>query len=108
RLEACRAKPLPVTERNRQRLARFLEDALQIVREDRERPDLLLDVGASMTLIVELDVLEVLALSLAERDQLVAEYARLRNPTARVVHAVDHEELRAHLVGELDRAPIAP
>src|SRR5207247_8519733 len=46
-----------------------LEDALQVVGEDRERADLLLDVGATVALVGELDVLEVFAFSLAEREQ---------------------------------------
>src|SRR5438105_14766725 len=94
--------------KNWQRLARFLQDALQIIGKDREGPDLLLDVGASVSLVLELDVFEVFALSLAEREELVAEYARLRNRAARVIHAVHHQELGPELIRELDRTPVAP
>src|SRR5439155_19570475 len=89
-------------------LRRGLEHPIQVLGKDRERPDLLLDVRTSMTLVTELDVLEVDALALAERYELVAEDPRLRHRAARVVDAMDHEELRFEAVGELDRASITP
>ena len=61
-----------------------------------------------MALVGELDVLEVLAFLLAELDEPVTEDVRLFDRTARVVHAVDHEELRGELIRELDRATVAP
>src|SRR4026207_912686 len=85
-----------------------LEHALQIVGQDVEGPDLLRDVRAAVTLIAELDVLEVLTLFAAELEQPVTEDARLIDRAARIVHAVDHEQLGPQLVGELDRASIAP
>ena len=75
--------PLPVTLGS----VAPLEHTLQVVRQDRERADLLLDVGAAMALVRELDVLEVLAFSLAELDELVSEYARLRNRTPPIAYS---------------------
>ena len=61
-----------------------------------------------MTLVGELDVFEIVALALAEREKPVAEGARLRNRAPRVVHPMDHEELRGKPVGELDGTSVAP
>src|SRR5207245_3610557 len=80
----------------------------EIVREDRERADLLLDVRTAVAFVGELDVLEVVALSLAECLELVPEDARLRNRAPRVVYPMDHEELRGEPVGELDGTSVAP
>src|SRR5207247_7770365 len=45
---------------------------------------------------------------LPQRNELVAEDARLRNRAARIVHPMDHEELCLQAIGELDRASVAP
>lgn len=47
-------------------LARRLEHAIQIIRQDVEGPDLLRDVRTAVTLVAQLDVLEVLALLASE------------------------------------------
>ena len=102
---------LQLARRGRERIgaaAPSLEHSLQVVGQDVEGPDLLRDVRAAVTLVAQLDVLEVLALFAPELEQPVAEDLRLLDGAARVVHAVDHQQLRAQLVRELDRAAIAP
>ena len=72
-------------------------DEFEIVRERRKGPDPLLDIRAPVTLVGELDVLEVLALALPEREEPVSEQTRLRDRAPRVVLPGEDEEVSAAL-----------
>ena len=61
-----------------------------------------------MSLLPELDVLEVPSFLVTELYQPIPEQARLLDRAAGVVHPVHEEELRLQILGVVDRAPLPP
>ena len=61
-----------------------------------------------MALLAQFNVLKVLAFNLAQRQQPIAGDAGLLDGAARVVDAVNDEQLGLEVLHEMDRAPVAP